>query len=286
MPDLDAVEEASDDDAFDGLPQFTRRGISAGDASANSLDESDSESEDDFIPETSLLSEHGAVPLEPFHLRNEKEEGSLDEEGNFSQTREQLAESRDAWLDTIDESRPDSSLDKSRAAAEKREEFWNSVEAGSIGPLESTENLLYLLIRRLTPGETPRSAMDRYLGRVTSSKGFKSTIKAKRGNGSGDNGSTGVKDMPSFEAVTELTDSLVAKGIHDVLVEPRERLQGRLGKLQFEYRWKTVDNSEIYGPFSFEALLNWDRQGCFTANPIQVRYSGTNSHWRDFKAPE
>lgn len=45
--------------------------------------------------------EDSGIPLEPFNLRREREEGYFDDEGNYIEYRLQLNE--DAWLAMIDE---------------------------------------------------------------------------------------------------------------------------------------------------------------------------------------
>ncbi|KAL6760867.1 hypothetical protein V8C86DRAFT_3024172 [Haematococcus lacustris] len=58
--------------------------------------------EDYDEPEEQFLS--GDIPLEPFHLKREREEGFFDAAGNY--VRYRVDEVRDAWLDTLDQEEP------------------------------------------------------------------------------------------------------------------------------------------------------------------------------------
>ena len=217
---------------------------------------------------------------EPRDMRDEND--SDDEEGR-------VGESTDAWLDTVDDRAGEATTEseaKALRTVQQRETFWASVEAGAGGPSDPVEVYLIRVIRLLLTRETPRAAMDRFLGResgVPARPVFKSTIKAKRKTDEPKVATSGVKDMESFERITEATDALVAVGLHEVLAESRERLQERLNQLPFEYRWKEKNDDEVFGPFTYAALMAWNTQGHFKTNPIQVRHAkATSQHWRDF----
>lgn len=245
--------------------------------------------EDEHFPSASQRDE-GEVFMEPFSLKNEEASGSIDAEGNFVQTKEQQIEERDPWLDTVDE---DASvkcvemMEKSRKNAELTFQYWSSAEQGNIGPDEPPDNYMLKLVKLLRPCETPRSAMERCLGKTHTSgtiPSFKSTVKAKRKTEK-PTLTTNEKDLAAFESITEATDALTAIGFHSILQESREFLQERLRKIVYEYIWKDQRDSEIFGPFSLQALLEWNKQGCFNTHPIQVRYAGSKFPWRDFSPP-
>lgn len=227
--------------------------------------------------------------IEPFHLRNEREAGTFDEQGYFVQSKEQVAETRDAWLDSIDESAgTKTSHSKAKVAAEEREKFWTAVDAGITGPDQPVENYLYRLYRKLQPGESAREAMDRFLGKkpVSAPSGFKSAIRARKQEAASSSSSQGPKDMLSFNALAETTDALSALGFHDILTDSREAVLARLAKISVEYKWMNPEaDKQVFGPFSFVTLLQWDQQGCFRENPIVVRQSASLEEYRNFPPP-
>jgi len=249
---------------------------------------SDNEVDIEFERSSSLQNE-GNFPVEPFNLKEEAASGSIDADGNFVQTKEQQLDERDAWLDSIDETPAcvdANAMDKSRKNAEMTSNFWGSIEERAPGPDQPLEVYIWRVCSLLLDGETPRVAIARCLGVTSSSTGVpkKSTIRAKRKQGkeSVSDPSVSCKDVSKFESITEATDALIALGIHDVLQLTREYLSTRLEKFKFEYIWKEKNDGEIHGPFSFNVLMEWAKQGCFQAHPIQVRYAGTNLPWRDF----
>ena len=125
--------------------------------------------------------------------------------------------------------------------------------------------------------------MDRFLGVVKPKvNAVRSTIRAKRSPQEMNKHVTAAKDTESFNEVTELCDSLVAKGFHTVLEESREKLTAMLYSRKFEYRWKGQTEAQVFGPFSYEQLMTWGKQGCFTANPIEVRYFQSSQPWGEF----
>jgi hypothetical protein len=235
--------------------------------------ESDDSDVDDQIPpvEHSLLEEGGSQRIEPFSGESVEEE---------------VAGSEEPWLDSSEGFQYD--VDKARKQAEIREAFWSSTERGSTGPERPPEYYLNALIESMNPGETPRSALDRLLGTRSSQRpvAHKSTIKARRNvkEEPSTASSNNQRDIISFNKVTEYCDSLVARGLHSVLEESREKLIQRLKIIQFEYRWKGKPGDEIYGPFAFRQLIDWNNQGCFREYPIEVRYAKSNAAWREFNA--
>ena len=110
----------------------------------------------------------------------------------------------------------------------------------------------------------------------------RSTIKAKRVPKELETPLNASKDTDSFNEVTELCDAIVAKGIHAILEEPRERLHEILSLRKFEYRWKAQTEGQVFGPFPYEKLMEWKGQGCFNSNPIQFRYYESSEPWREF----
>lgn len=228
------------------------------------------------------------IPLEPFNLNDEREQGTFDEDGSYVQSREQAEELRDAWFESIQGTESADTIDKAKRSAEERDRFWSAVEAGETGPTEASQIYLYRIVRMLRPNETPRNAMDRFLGRpvggvFSNEPRFKSTIKKKNQAKQEDSNSQhGVKDMVSFDEITEATDALVARGMESILNDTREVIQRRLYDISMEYKWESAQDEQVYGPFSFKALIDWQAQGIFKANPIFARQAGSNATWDRF----
>ena len=275
LPDLELAEEFSKTESLN-----EKRIITGSSDSSHSY----SDPEDEKILSSSLRRDAG-VSLEPF------DERLLESEGNFMQKDEHQYEERDPWLDSVDEgnvSDSAESMQRIRRNAELTLKYWESSENGHQGPDQPIENYIFGLIELLRPNENPRSAMDRALGKLplqARSGGVKSTIKARRKHEKDVRSnipSVSSKDVSMFECITEASDALIAKGLHNILQESREALQERLEKFKFEYKWKERDDGKIFGPFNFDSLVKWNEQGCFNHHPILVRYYGSNHPWREF----
>lgn len=283
LPELEDLQTPDSDDDVDlSIKREHRREIQ--ESPPSSLD-SESDGDEPVDVYHSLLNEGHSSRVEPFNLKAEMREGIVDADGNMIEGKPVASEDRDAWLESLEvQGSDDNDLSKARENVRIRDEFWTSIEKGGTGPEKSVEFYLFSLINKLQPGETPRKAMDRFLG-LTSEKSdkpaFKSTIKAKRLPKPVPSQSLDVqKDTKSFEEITEVCDSIVAKGLHTVLEETRERLIELLKLRKFEYRWMNQSDGQVHGPYSFDQLMLWERQGSFTTNPIEVRYADSTQIWR------
>lgn len=275
LPEVESTEE------FLNTESLNERRIITGSSDSS---HSHSDPEDEKILPASLTRDAG-ISLERF------DERLLDSEGNIMQNDEHQYEERDPWLDSIDEGKVSASvesMERIRRNAELTLKYWESSENGHQGPDQPIENYILRLIELLRPNENARSAMDRALGKLplqVRSGGVKSTIKSKRKQEKDIRSnipSVSSKDVSMFECITEASDALIAKGLHNILQESREALQERLEKFKFEYKWKERDDGEIFGPFNLHSLLKWNEQGCFNHHPILVRYYGSNHPWREF----
>ena len=138
----------------------------------------------------------------------------------------------------------------------------------------------------LHTGETPRRAMDRFLGKETpvapASKSFKSTIKSRRTSASmqGATVPPAVKDTQAFEKITELTDAFTAKQGQDLLDEARERIYGRLNRIPFEYRM-IGQQEKTGGPVTYEHLNQIAKQ-LVHGNSLEFRQMKTDHEWIQF----
>ena len=116
---------------------------------------------------------------------------------------------------------------------------------------EFVEQYLFRIIQLLNPKETPKIAMDRYLGLKKSVPVFKSTIKRKKV--SHDEATPGVVDKDSFDRLVESVDRLVGKGWPEILMETREDiLKNKCGRIFLEY---LLPDKSVSAPISMNILL-------------------------------
>ena len=170
-------------------------------------------------------------------------------------------------------------VDKAKAMISSREKFWADSE-GSSSKSEMIYDKVIHLVAMLKHRETPRVAMDRFLGRSTvqAKPSFKSTIKAARRKvEQQENGqSPPEKDTISFNKLTELTDYMSGPGgLPGILDLTRESLVQRLNRIPFDYRSQSaMGNNESHGPVNFETLVR-----IATSEAIEFRRSRTSEEW-------
>jgi len=281
IPELEEVLKNDSED--EDVEIYSRRRRTEDEKSRSRWDNpNDSDNDEEYAVEHSLIEAGTGARVEPFRITR-SEHDQINEEEDINGT-EAVPEQTEAWLEASENSQFDNQKAAKQAAI--REAYWDLVEKGATGPDRPVESYLFSVLRTLQSQETPRKAMDRFLGirgASSSRPAQKFSIKARRAAKDSASSSDGpVKDIESFNKLTEECDALVAQGIHSVLEETQEKLQSRLNHLRFEYRWKENRDSEVYGPFSFEQLHAWDSQGCFADHPIQVRYAQSSQRWRDF----
>uniref|UniRef100_A0A8C5C5U7 CD2 antigen cytoplasmic tail-binding protein 2 n=1 Tax=Gadus morhua TaxID=8049 RepID=A0A8C5C5U7_GADMO len=218
------------------------------------------------------------IPITPFNLDEEMQEGHFDAEGNYYVKKDE--EIRDNWLDNIDWVRADQ-----RAAAEAEEE-------GALGQAALTEALVEMLL----PGETVAAGLRRLGGLAGRKKG------KLRGDDDGGRGEEPApqRDTEKLDRLTALADRLVASGMFEIYQQTCEKLAYLLKSqklsskkpkggdggedeeadeldmfgdkfdeshgekaqeggedVMWEYRWENVDGSELYGPFSSQQMQGW-----------------------------
>jgi hypothetical protein len=171
--------------------------------------------------------------MEPFGVGNRAGQHSDDENGP-DENHQTVTESRDAWLDSVEEKlplliNPDAARAQQLSVEARERYFDDTVPTGPQVPLPI---LLTNIISLLQPKETPRRAMDRFLGR---SSGVKPKFQLKGIRARKKDAVIGepamqdsAKDMDSFTSTTEIVDALVSLGMAAALDEPRESFQGRL----------------------------------------------------------
>ncbi|KAL8447096.1 hypothetical protein Emed_004620 [Eimeria media] len=96
----------------------------------------------------------GEVPLEPFNMRKEMQEGAFDEDGTYIWRKSNPEEVRDPWLDSLGAAATVSEAVKQRYATEAESAPAPEV---SVNVVESLRKILQVL----NPGETPSRALRR-----------------------------------------------------------------------------------------------------------------------------
>ena len=224
--------------------------------------ENDSESDEETNQKVRNVDNEGST-----HRESENEgsvSSSTDEETGFGN------------LDVVN-------VDKAKEMIVNREKFWAESNEEELHSHRVYDRIIDL-VGMLKPQETPRSAMDRFLGRSVAQpkQGFKSTIKAARRKIVEDTktDSQPQKDISSFNTITELTDFVAGPGgIPGVLDERRESLINRLNRIPFEFRFHTpTGTNEVRGPVNFEAL-----QRIASSAEVEFRRARTSEEWAPMK---
>jgi len=224
-----------------------------------------------------------AVPVAIF--QSDQEENSLSSDGE-SETGGH--EGKDDWAKSLkfeSAAIPLDEIEKAKTEIENRNAYWTDIPT-SHDSLIHPYVLLISILQMLHTGETPRRAMDRFLGKPTpvtpASKAFKSTIKSKRTSASTQGASMvpAVKDTQAFDKITELTDAFTAKQGQDLLDETRERIYGRLNRIPFEYRI-ICQQEKRGGPVTYDHLDQMAKQ-LVHGNSLVFRQMKTDHEWIQF----
>lgn len=197
------------------------------------------------------------VPITPFNLKEEMEEGHFDSEGNYFINKDK--EIRDNWLDNIDwvkikeqpvkkkkkglsAKRPRRAGDEDEAEEERRrEEKEGEEEAEEEEESEAQEDplasytpyqLIEAVVNLMQPGETVSAALRR-LGGLG---GQKKKSRAQDG-GEEKKDEASIRDTEKLDSLTALSDRLVALGNYEIFQQTYEKLAYRLKGMQ---RWNTA----------------------------------------------
>ncbi|CAN6478211.1 unnamed protein product [Victoria cruziana] len=149
----------------------------------------------DYEDEENLDDE--GVPMEPFNLKKEREEGYFDSEGNFVEYRADKDEIKDAWIDSVDV-RP---VDRSFKEPENAADDYHDLSSEEVGKIKRR------IANLLEPGETVLHALRRLKGTPSD--------KGKRGKMSGE-----AKAL--FDQLTEDSMKLMESGDYNVYYDKRE----------------------------------------------------------------
>lgn len=234
--------------------------------------------------------------MEPFNLREEREEGFFDMNGNFIWRKQ--SQEPDAWLAGLDEAQMEEDIGNAASAKRKKDRaeavdtVTDAMSALSKSELCATASLL------MEPGET--------------------VLKAIKRLGKHAKGEAGAAERRKFEKLTELADHLLSRGFVDVYDTRKEVLTmggtptargsnsddeeesirqqqsaaavpvmnyfdtgvqngagssepdgGTEGGTMFEYRGK---DGNIHGPFSIHQVQSWIAGGYFAPpNSVMMR---------------
>jgi len=193
--------------------------------------------------------------IEPFHMKDDRETGTIHEDGFVEISKTKERQTRDAWLDSIDEIEDPKSKLAKRPAKDDLEDDDDDFDAKS-DQLEPKEkyHLTKELYNLLHPGETPNQALSRL--RPAQAKPQKKTQKNVRkkqlkteenseqhnlaeGNNNNKEGEIAEnkedeEKKKAFDRLVEICDSLCGNGYMEVYNDTRERVQNRFMRFEDE----------------------------------------------------
>ncbi|KTW26633.1 hypothetical protein T552_02642 [Pneumocystis carinii B80] len=245
------------------------------------LDEEDDIEDEDYDSELGASGRKKNPPkIEAFNMKADFEEGRFDEEGNYIRNAPDINAKHDIWLEGI--KRED--IIKAKKAMEKREEE----ERILVEKREelSLENMYERLLNFLEVGETILEALQRLGEGLEQKKRWTNKNKDKEHQGLKSNEET-QKKYRDIEKITELADRLMQCGHNEIYDLTREAIarnyQKETGKVwknsrkeeeepKYEYKWEGKE--EIYGPYERFQIKEWNDQGFFTEQKIEIRKVG------------
>jgi hypothetical protein len=224
-----------DDDEEEDEEEETLRGRSARN---NVVDGEEEGGQDQF-------NDAGEV-LEPFNMKNERDQGNIDRAGNFAYFKREQEEV-DAWVESMNEAAMEKGIGEAAEARRKREDARRLMEeeAAKIEK-KSVLELKKELVSLMVGGETVAHAMRRYGGKIAASK---KPVKVSKEN------------RKIIERLTEIADQLLSQdttvsGIYDMTREAVES-----STVLWEYRGH---DGLIQGPFTSLQISDWKKQGFFS----------------------
>lgn len=190
------------------------------------------------------------VPIEPFNLRAEREEGYFDKDGNYVRKRGD-SPVRDAWLDEVDEQLTKDG--KAKALSKARVDDDDAPAAPF--DLNRTRRAVLRFLRLADRQDTTLAALRR----------FKAEGR-----------------MADFNALTEAADLCVQNGVYEIYSETVRQLLGALtadeaDEKVWEYRaLGAADDAPTHGPFSSAQMGEWHSAGYFQGDTVMlVRRTGS-----------
>jgi len=220
--------------------------------------------------------------IEPFNLRNEREQGHFDTNMNFVWRKERAEP--DAWLANMDEAAMEKSIGEAAAALKLKKQK----EADSEGPENRSDKWLKTeLLRLLRPGETVITAMHR-LGGKKSKAGPRVAVKRRRlpthtsDTAAAEPSSSslssdpalksvqgvGVADKAAINRLTELADQLISTGLTGLYDMTYESIESSM----FMWEYKGQDGC-VHGPYTSRQISDWRKAGYFTGpSAVHMRH--------------
>eukprot|EP00743_Colponemidia_sp_Colp-15_P002550 GILK01002765.1.p1 GENE.GILK01002765.1~~GILK01002765.1.p1 ORF type:complete len:326 (-),score=61.92 GILK01002765.1:157-1092(-) len=256
------------------------------------------------------------VKVEPFNMTREMEMGKFDGSGNYVETRRDVDEVRDAWLDEVDSGASWTAIkgESSQIATRKRLETVNAQQLADEtlnGGLDSSK-LKEELVSFLLPAESVAAALRR-LGALVPKHTKKRQRKRPADEHKEDAEPTNVssaRTVPTvineeekrFNRLTEVCDLLLGNGFTDVYAATKESIVLQLANraapvVRWQYRLE--GDPTTYGPFTTAEMARWQAQGYFSAEaptlvqevvapltPSSAAATGTTSSdiWHDASA--
>jgi CD2 antigen cytoplasmic tail-binding protein 2 len=254
--------------------------------------------EDEIDPESIRESAAAGIALEPFHLKQEMENGYFDEQGHY--IRKDFEGVRDAWLDSLEgeqASDGESRLDRKvlASASEKRSVAKGKERGSDNAPpgMEMTQLEAESVLRKyVQEEETVAGALRRlkpvkhrqlHLSRKKQKQKQKqdATTAVREGDDEKEEKEEKIPDPAAiaeatriFERVTEAADWLYEMGRSQIYEVPLSQIlvssqvskpPGGQPKLkpvvQWEYQVLSSGSDTVYGPFSSAAMLAWKDGG-------------------------
>jgi len=215
------------------------------------------EGEEEEEPELS----EGEAEMEPFNLRQEREEGYFDRSGHYVENRFEKGV-QDAWLEEYDEKWAKKFKAQRKNTSEQgttnAKEGGDDEQPASKGPAD-TVKLKKKLVSYLNEKENTLAALRRY-----SAKGP-------------------ARDMDKFNTLTECADELLSLGFGDIYSDSKERIAAEIKEDELElqnegkprgvpvvWEYKLKDGT-TFGPYSSQDMAQWQGQGYFSGENVLVR---------------
>lgn len=216
--------------------------------------------------------------IEPFNLKNEREQGHFDTNMNFVWRKERAEP--DAWLANMDEAAMEKSIGEAAAALKMKRQK----EEDSVGPENRSDKSLKIeLLGLLRSGETVISAMHRLSGKKSRTAG-KSAVKKRLPikasatsadpqtseqltSNSSQGSSPAIPDKVSINRLTELADQLISSGLTGLYDMKYESIESSM----YMWEYKGQDGC-VHGPYTCKQISDWRKGGYFTgANAVLMR---------------
>ncbi|CAD7697017.1 unnamed protein product [Ostreobium quekettii] len=172
----------------------------------------------------------GGIPIEPFHLKNERAEGYFDSDGHYVPNRADL-DANDAWLDTLDNSsvwkKPaeDSMAEEQAAEVEMDEDDLQAYKKRLVDLLLPEETVLRALHRLGSQAAGPTVSDSAEIGAAglgteTCGGKRKKPTPAKR--------RVPVENRAAFDKMTEYASLLLLHGDYNVYSQHKEEMEREL----------------------------------------------------------